>query len=151
MKAALLGLDPQEKLRLIRLKSPGVATVLESMLDAAVDALRETSAAIPKRARADAADDPPPDDLNLERRRVWCIGRALIRTRGQQQLAAELLGVTPRVLRYLIASRDLQRLVAIGHAAASDEAAAQSRLAQFVATYVIVVDSALRLPKDGAR
>ena len=81
----------------------------------------------------------PSDDLNVERNRVMLVGRALIRTRGQQKLAAALLGISPRVLSYLLTCHELRPFVQLGKDAARDEAAAIDRLTQFVASYIAVV------------
>ena len=83
-----------------------------------------------------------PDDLNLERNRVSCIGRALIRTRGQQTTAAPLLGLTTRMMNYVITHHGLRPLVEIGALAATNEDAARAALAAFVRAYVPVRDAA---------
>src|SRR4051812_4884189 len=90
----------------------------------------------------DPSTAPKPDaveDLNLTRNRVMCIGRALIRSRGQQMIAASLLGISPRGLSYELTYHELRPLVEIGQRAAIDETAAQLLLVQFVANYVPIV------------
>lgn len=86
--------------------------------------------------RATAAIAEPVDDsLNLERNRAACIGLALIRTRGEQKRASALVGVSPRVLNYMIKADGLRPLIDIGRTAVEDEACAVDAFNRFMAGY----------------
>lgn len=78
------------------------------------------------------------EDLNLDRNRARCIGLALIRTRGQQKAAAELVGLSPRALNYVLTHNGLAPLVEIGQSAAIDEPAARVSVEAFAVTFTPV-------------
>ena len=79
------------------------------------------------------ADDPDdPYDVNLDRNRAMCVGVALIRSRGQQNRAAQLLGVSACALGRLLTVHDLRPLLEIGVAATNNEDEARARLVGFV-------------------
>lgn len=60
-------------------------------------------------------------DRHLERVRADFIAQALARTRGHQARAAALLGLSPRVLNYILTTRSFLPIIDVAKAAEHDD------------------------------